>query len=108
MQPIQLIPPEQRECPFLRKPCIRHKCMLWVHYDRERDAVESCALTLLPYILAQAVVEQIRTVASIDQAREAGTSAQEKLAAALQALARAAFAVPESPRRPIGPGGSTQ
>lgn len=63
--------------------------MLWVHYDRERDSVESCALVLPVYLQSEAIVEQIRTIATLDAARNEARQRQDQATRALLYLVAA-------------------
>lgn len=85
MRPVTMIPPERRKCPLLGgRSCLQHQCMFWVRYDREQgDAIESCALVLPVYLQSQTIVEQIRTIATLDTARNENRSRQDQ---ALRAL----------------------
>lgn len=86
--------------------------MFWVHYDRQQDAVESCAFVLNVYIQAQGVSEQIRTIATLDAARAEEAHRQGQVAAALLGILRrvdpdtaAAIEGLPAPRLPTGSGG---
>lgn len=60
-------------CPLLAKRCIEHKCMFYVHEAQVNSATGETregfeCLFLLQYQLErQGVVEQIRTIATVDK-----------------------------------------
>ena len=57
---------DKLHCPMLDKPCIRDECMFWTSYVRQKNAEEqevvfNCAISFLPVLLGQTVLEQIIT-----------------------------------------------
>jgi hypothetical protein len=78
-------------CPFLKKACVEHDCMLWTHVTMQADPQTGaskdqfgCAVAWMPIIFLEGARQTRNVQASVDSMRNEVVQRQDTLNAAIE------------------------